>query len=352
MIGNSNRTIMDCPVCGGDCVRPAQEILAALPTRFLPCPSCRMQVLDKRAPLPVLDYPEPCSCGKRFIDDVFAHMYVIMREEGDLLPQDPLIAVGSPLVHPGFAMDRPPFLPEKSLLLLSGKVTEKTARRLVAEVPEVKGVVKTSPGIPGLASHDPDAVHKAHMLLAGCDVRADLFPLGNTTLAVYKQQSVIHVEFPRAGYPKIRAVAARIGKPPARLFVDACSGPGTLGLVAATLGVPHIIMNDAWYAAAYWSAVNIGVNRVFFDIGEVKISAQYAEMAACPVMRKPKKIAETRGRQAIEVFQGDFRHLGAVIPRDTDPVTALDIFDKQDRGTLNSLLREWQERIGGEVFVP
>ena len=95
---------MDCPVCGSDCVRPAHEVLAALPTRFLPCPSCRMQVLDKRVPLAVLDYPEPCSCKKRFIDGVFAHMYVIMREEGDLSRDDPLIAVGSPLVHPGFAM--------------------------------------------------------------------------------------------------------------------------------------------------------------------------------------------------------------------------------------------------------
>ena len=52
-----------------------------------------------------LTYSEPCSCGKRFIDEVFAHMYVIMREEGVLGEDDPLAAVGSPLVHPGFAMN-------------------------------------------------------------------------------------------------------------------------------------------------------------------------------------------------------------------------------------------------------
>jgi hypothetical protein len=343
---------MDCPVCGGTCVRPAHEVLAALPTRFLPCPSCRMQVLDKRAPLSVLTYPEPCSCGKRFIDGVFAHLYVIMREEGDLTRDDPLIAVGSPLVHPGLAMDRPPFLPEQSLVLLSGKVTAKTARRIVAEVPEVQGVVQTSPGIPGLASHEPGAVPRAHTLLAGCDVRADLVPVGKHMLVVYKQQSVIHVEFPRAGYPKIRSVAARVGKPPAPLFVDACSGPGTLGLAAASLGVPHVIMNDAWYAAAFWSAVNIGVNRTYFAVDDVKICAQYAKMAASPVLRVPEKVAETRGRQVLEVYQGDFQHLGSVIPRDTEPVTALDIFDKQDQDAVSSLLRNWQSRIGGSVFVP
>ncbi|MFA5237116.1 MAG: hypothetical protein WC362_04605 [Methanoregula sp.] len=343
---------MDCPVCGGDCVRPAHEVLAVIPTRFLPCPSCRMQVLDKRAPLPRLDYPEACSCKKRFIDGVFAHMYVIMREEGDLGPTDPLIAVGSPLVHPGLALDRPPFLPEKSLLLLSGKVTPKTARRIVAEVPEVKGVVRTAPGIPGLASHEPDAVPLVHTLLAGCDVRADIYPLSTGPLVVYKQQSVIHVEFPRAGYPKLRAVAARVGKPPVPLFVDACSGPGTLGLAAACLGVPHVIMNDAWYAAAFWSAVNIGVNRDFLDIDEVKICTQYGEMRSHPVVREPKKIAVARGRQTLEVYQGDFQNLGAVIPRDAHPVTALDVFDKQDRDAVSALLRVWRNRVGGDVFVP
>lgn len=343
---------MDCPVCGGDCVRPAHEVLAALPTRFLPCPSCRMQVLDKRVPLSVLDYPEPCSCKKRFIDGVFAHMYVIMREEGDLTKDDPLIAVGSPLVHPGFAMVRPPFLPEKSLLLQSGKVTPKTAQRIVSEVPEVNGVVKTSPGIPGLASHEPGAAAASHTLLAGCDVRADLIPVGRNTLVVYKQQSVIHIEFPRAGYPKIRSVAARVGNPPVSLFVDACSGPGTLGLAAASLGVPHVVFNDAWYAAAYWSAVNIDVNRALFGIDDVRILAQYRDMVSRPVGRDPQKIAEARGRQVLEVFQGDFRNLAAVLPRGADLVTVMDVFGKQDREAVAALLREVQHQIGGSVFVP
>ena len=55
-----------------------------------------------------------------------------MVEEGDLTLQDPLIAAGSPLVHPGFAMDRPPFLPQNSLVLLSSRVNRKTAERIGA----------------------------------------------------------------------------------------------------------------------------------------------------------------------------------------------------------------------------
>ena len=296
---------MECPACGSDCVQSAPDILRDLPTRFLPCEKCSMRVLDKRSPLPSLEYGKPCSCGKRFIDEVFAHMYVIMQEEGDLAPRDPLIAVGSPLIHPGMAMDRPPFLPAKSLLLLSGRVREKAARRIIIEVPEVRGVVKSADYIPGLVSLDPDESPRVYTLLAGCDVRADIYPLATGPLVVYKQQSLIHVEFPRAGYPKLRSVAAHVGTPPVPFFVDACSGPGTLGLAAACLGVPHVILNDAWYASAFWSAFNLNVNHVYMDTGEVHILRTLEDMARQPVVRDPVKIAETSGRQMIEVYQGD-----------------------------------------------
>src|SRR5512133_759155 len=139
---------MKCPVCGMDCVRSASEILAGLPSLFLPCPECSIRTLDKRAPLPTLEFGQSCSCGKRFIDEVFAHMYVIMVEEGDLHPAAPLLAVGSPLVHPGYAMDRPPFLPHSSLTLLTSTATKKTAGRLMEEVPELRGVIKKENFIP------------------------------------------------------------------------------------------------------------------------------------------------------------------------------------------------------------
>jgi hypothetical protein len=279
-------------------------------------------------------------------------MYVIMREEGDLTSRDPLLAVGSPLVHPGVAMDRPPFLPKKSLLLLSGKVHKKAARRIVAEVPEARGVVKTADFVPGLVSHDINAVPRVYTLLAGCDVRADIYPLASGPLVVYKQQSLIHVEFPRAGYPKLRSVTARVGKPPVPFFVDACSGPGTLGLTAACLGVPHVVMNDAWYASAFWSAFNIEINRAYFDVGEVRIFGNLGDMARHPVVREPVKIAETVGRQVIEVYQGDLRNLDRVIPNDAHPVAALDIFDKNNPKEVSALLRDWKGRMGGDAFIP
>lgn len=344
---------MECPVCGGsDCVHPAPEVLNDLPTRFLPCHGCRMRVLDKRAPLPAPEYAEPCSCGKRFIDDVFAHMYLIMREEGDLTSRDPLIAVGSPLINPGFAMDRPPFLPVKSLVLLSGKVHKKAARRIVAEVPEVRGVVKTADFVPGLVSHDAHAVPQVYTLLAGCDVRADVFPLRTGPLVIYKQQSLIHIEFPRSGYPKLRSVEQHVGNPPVQLFVDACCGVGTLGLTAACLGVPHVIMNDAWYASAFWSAFNLDVNRDYLKINRVKIFEPLLDLQKHPVVCDPVKIAEACGDQIVEVYQGDFRELPAVLPQGVAPVTAFDLFDKSDVSANEKIRRDWLARTGGDTFIP
>jgi hypothetical protein len=343
---------MKCPVCGMDCVKSAKDILATLPTVFLPCADCSIRTLDKRAPLPSLEYGEPCSCGKRFIDEVFAHMYVIMVEEGDLKPTDPLIAVGSPLVHPGYAMDRPPFLPGKSLTLLTPSATKKTAERLMEEVPELRGVIKKESFIPGITSPDIESVPRVYELLAGCDVRADIFPLRTGPLVMYKQQSRVHIEFPRGGYPKINAVEQHVGNPPCRFFVDACSGVGTLGLTAACFGVPHVILNDAWYASAFWSAFNLEVNREYLRIDRVRIFEQEEDMRKHPVTREPIKIAETEGKQVVEVYQGDFRQLYTVLSLDPPPVTVLDLFEKRDTPALHQIMNDWKKNVGGEVFIP
>ena len=344
---------MKCPVCGMDCVKSAKEILSDLPMRFLPCPSCSMRVLDKRAPLPSLEYGQACpSCGKRFIDEVFAQMWVIMVRAGDLKPTDPLAAVGSPLVHPGYAMDRPPFLPPKSLTLLSPAITKKTAERLVEEVPELRGVILRENFIPGIASPDIDSVPRVYELLAGCDVRADIFPLRTGPIVMYKQQSRIHIEFPRGGYPKIRAVEQHVGDPPVRYFVDACSGVGTLGLAAACLGVPHVVLNDAWYASAFWSAFNLEVNREYLRIDRVRVFEQEEDMQKHPVTKEPIKIAETEGEQLVEVFQGDFHRLHTVLSADPLPVTVFDFFEKSDTPVLHRVLDDWNRDVGGEVFIP
>ena len=342
---------MKCPVCGEDCIKNASEILALRHEIFKPCPDCSGRTFDKQVPLPDISIAPPCSCGKRFIDEVFAHVYAIRIEEGDLNRQDPLRAAGIPLIHPGFAMASAPYLPEKSLVLLSHTITRQTADRLMAEVPEMRGVVKCGDFVPGIEDIDLDGIPEVHTLLAGCDVRANIFTAQTEPIVVYKQQSTMHIEFPRGYDPKIIAVGANVRKFEPRTFVDALCGAGTLGILGALLGVPHVILNDAWYAAAFWAAYNVRVNGEQMKVDSVDLKYDYEEMKQRPVEREPRLIAETTGEQSIEVYQGDFRQLHTVLPADVD-LSVIDIFEKRDRELTRRVADEWRSRVGGEVFIP
>jgi len=342
---------MECPVCGSDCIESVRELTDRLPDIFTPCPGCKGRTLDKRRPLPDMFYGKPCICGRRFIDEVFAHIYVIMVEEGEIPPSAPLASVGTPLVHPGFSMTAPPFLPVGSLVLLSGHATKKTADRIVAEVPEVRGVVKSGNFIPGVVNEGDPASPQVYELLAGCDVRADVFYSSQGPLVLYKQQSLIHIEFPRGYDLKILSVERRINAALPGIFVDACSGVGTLGLTAAQLGIRQVILNDTWFAAAFWAAFNLKVNAESFQVEGVRILKTYDEMKKNPVRIVPERIAETAGPQTVSVYQGDLHELYQVIPK--KPVlAAIDLFRKDDAAAVQRIKKEWQDHVAGEVFIP
>ncbi|MHC1625786.1 MAG: hypothetical protein ACXQTN_00370 [Methanoculleaceae archaeon] len=343
---------MECPVCGRDCIKDAREIIGLLPHIFAPCPECSRKVRNKLRPPADRTVPPVCTCcGKRLIDDVFAHCWLIMVEEGILRETDPLKAVGQPLVHPGFAMERLPYLPEDSLVLLSTGIERSTADRLYNEVPEIRGVIRSTGSIPGITDLDLDGMPDIYELLAGCDVRANVFHTRKEPLVIYKQQSLLHIEFPRLYNPKIACVDHEVMVHHPRVFVDACAGPGTLGLLAGLLGVPHLILNDIWWAAAYWSGVNVHVNRAHLGVGDVKWFRRYQEMRDRPVVREPVKVAEGRGERTIEVYQGDLFALREVLPEDVD-LTVIDLFEKEDVERVNAILTRWRDLVGGDVFIP
>jgi hypothetical protein len=342
---------MKCPVCGEDCLEHASDLIALMPTVFARCTDCRYVPLDKTAPPPPGSYHDPCHCGKRFIDEVYAHLYEILVREGIFSGKEPLKAVGTPLVHPGFSTSAPPFLPKNSLVLLSKETDRDTATKILKEVWEIRAVVKYGDFTPGVV--DPDLVipPRTYDLLAGCDVRADIYPTTVGPLVLYQQQSRMHIEFPRAFNPKIQAVEARVMALTPQWFVDAFSGTGKLGLTAARMGVPHVVLNDAWYAAAFWSGYNVLVNREFFKVDEVKLLADYGAMERTPVGTEPKLIARTEGPQEILIYQGDFRELYHVLP--AGPVlAALDVFEKADRQATGFALQHWYKHVNGEAFIP
>jgi hypothetical protein len=249
-------------------------------------------------------------------------------------------------------MAEPPYLPKNSLLLLSQVVEEPVARRLYKEVPEVRGVVKCGRFVPGAVDVDLSVPPRVYELLAGCDVRADVFYTQHSPVVVYKQQSMIHIEFPRGYDPKIISVGVHLRHSLPSVFVDASCGAGTLGIIAAQYGVPHVIMNDAWYAAAFWAAFNLKVNSDSLLGGEIHILEDYASMASHPVVREPRRIAYTEGKQLVEVYQGDFRNLPPLIPEKDRILTIIDLFEKGDEALNRRILDEWRGRVGGEVFIP
>jgi hypothetical protein len=342
---------MRCPVCGGDCVGKASEILEVIPAIFSRCDDCTGRQLDKRLPPPDRWYPPPCACGKRFIDEVYAQMHVIMREDGILRDSDPLLAVGTPMVHPGFAMHAPPYLPKQSLVLLSKVITRETAERIVREVPEVRGVVKTGDFVPGVIDVQQGHAPPVYELLSGCDVRADVFASAAGSLVLYKQQSLIHIEFPRRWNPKVAHVESEVNRVHPSWFIDACAGVGTLGLTGALMGIPHVVLNDAWYAASFWAGFNLAVNAEFFDVQKVSPLRDYDMMKQRPVAGEPVRVAEATGGQDIVVYHGDFNELYRVLPE--EPVLAvIDLFEKEDREAVGRIQEKWREHVAGEVFIP
>lgn len=343
---------MKCPVCGNDCVQYAHELIDKMPEIFSPCSGCKSRTLQKDTPLQEL-YFETCACGKRFIDEVFAQLYIIMVDEGDLAKTDPLKKVGYPLIHPGFAMVSAPYLPKKSLILLSPDISPSAAERIIREVPEVKGVVKCGHFIPGAVDVNLLKTPQTYQLLAGCDVRADIFYTSTHPVIAYKQQSKMHIEFPRGYDPKIISVGAHVLRKTPQLFIDANCGAGTLGILGGMLGVPHVILNDAWYAASFWSAYNLEVNKEYLLVeDDVHFIEKYEQMEQHPVVQNPVKIAELKGDQFFEVYQGDFRRLYTILPKEGNILTVLDLFEKGDKKFDTQIQAEWKAQVGGDVFIP
>jgi hypothetical protein len=275
---------------------------------------------------------------------------MIMAEEGVIGPETPLGGIGMPLVSPGFDMTSPPFLPRRSLVFLTPHADRRTAERLVKEVPEIKGVIRDSRDVPGISGNDLSSA-SVNELLAGCDVRADIFRMSRGPFVVYKQQSLLHIEFPRGAAPKIRSVESMIERNRPGVFIDACSGAGTLGIAALMAGVPVVVLNDAWYPAAFWSAVNLHANRDIPGPGEIPLP-RLSPPGGSMVSREPVKIAESEGTgRKASVIWGDYMKAGDFIPEGRR-LAAIDIFGKQDREKMKDLISGWKAAYGGDAFIP
>lgn len=252
--------------CGKNCIKPKLEVLKDFKGFFSACDSCEKVKLKKFKPLAqqmditMLDSNfKRCICGRRHLDVVMAHILKIMMDEGVKESDSTLRNVCVPLITPAYPLDTVPHLPYNSLVILSEDVDTECAKRIVKEVPEVKGVLKGNLR-DTVGVKDSESSPVTYQLLDGCDLRCDILNTPWGVLCLYKYQGEIHIEFPKPSSPKIEDLKKVLSKFDSPSILDCTCGPGTLGLAALLAGARHVTFNDIWYPACQTTILNLEIN--------------------------------------------------------------------------------------------
>ncbi len=253
--------------CNQECVKKPPVVLEKIEYFYYPCDNCPERNFKKFKPF--LEQIEPhekiggnwgrCTCGRRHLDMVVAHILTIMQKEGLKDEKTSLRDVCVPLITPAYPLQTVPYLSRDTLVILSPDVNHQCATRIINEVPEVKGVLKGNiRDTVGLK--DSELPSNEYELLAGCDMRCDLVQTPDGPLCIYKHQGEIHIEFPKPVSPKISALIRVMAKYKNPKILDCTCGPGTLGIAALKNGASRVVFNDLWHPAACTTALNLEVN--------------------------------------------------------------------------------------------
>ena len=296
---------MDCPCCGKDCVRPAQDVLASIDTLYMACPDCAPDPnLDKSSPFK--DLPERISrcnsCGRASLDAVMLDALNILVEMGLRDKGDNLRSVGSPLIAVGYPLAYPPRLGHKSLIIVGERLLKDAAEAILRRIPEVKGVIQSG-GVPGVVDSERGPLEWG--LLAGCDMRGDVVQSLFGELVIYKSQSKIHIEFPRQGVSKMKILEGLYFKGKVTDVVDGLCGPGTLGLMCVLAGARRVVLNDIWLPAVENVMLNLEANKVSLGIENI----EHLEHPTDAVGSEPVLVGRASGACEIEVYHGDLKRL-------------------------------------------
>lgn len=252
--------------CGSNCIKSRSDVLENFKELHNPCDNCEEFKLKKFPPLTyqmdvdLLDADfKRCSCGRRHLDVVMAHILKIMMDEGIQDADSPLRNVCVPLITPAYPLDTVPYLSDNSLVILSEDMDAECADRIVKEIPEVKGVLKGDlKDTVGVKDSETNPI--TYELLGGCDLRCDIINTPWGILCIYKYQSQIHIEVPKPLSPKIKELKKVLSRYDRPSILDCTCGPGTLGLSALSAGARRVVFNDVWYPACQATVMNLEIN--------------------------------------------------------------------------------------------
>lgn len=255
--------------CNENCIKNKEKTLHEIHQRYLPCQNCNTKQLKKSIPvkrqikLPDLnkDYLRCKSCGKRHIDIVMAHVLKIMIESNQISSSASIRNVGTPLITPAISLESLPYLPEKSLVIITTTADEVTANTIIQEVPEIKAVIKGDTSqIVGKINETVDV--NVYELLGGCDIRCDIQFTDIGPILIYKHQSKIHIEYPKAESPKIKELNEILNKYQNPTIIDAMCGPGTLGIYALLKNAKKVLFNDIYEESLDSLKTNLKINEI------------------------------------------------------------------------------------------
>ena len=229
--------------CSQNCFKEFDDISANINDFYSPCVDCNIIELKKATPLKRQlnlddldsDYAKCPSCGRRSLDIVLSHVIKILINQGILKESlASLRRVGIPLITPGIIVD---------------------------EVHEVKGVIRGNPKLT-IGQLDSNSEIEEYKLLAGCDVRVDILNTSVADIVIYKQQSKLHIEFPRKNQGKINQVQEILNKYDNPRIIDGMCGPGTLGIYGLKSNASFVLFNDIYKKAVETTEFNLKINQI------------------------------------------------------------------------------------------
>ncbi len=255
--------------CKNNCIREKGQILKEIEGFYQPCPDCFTKGLKKAIPLKRQinlskinnKYHKCGSCGKRHIDIVIAHVLKIMIDEKQISDSASIRKVGVPLITPAIFLNHLPYLSDKSLVIITTFCDKQTAVKIIEEVPEIKAIILGDSKITVGQINENESVTN-YELLSGCDIRCDIQYTDLGPILIYKNQSRLHIEYPKEKSQKIEELSEILEKYENPTILDAMCGPGTLGIYALMKNAKKVYFNDIYNEALDSLKVNLKINEI------------------------------------------------------------------------------------------
>ncbi|MDO5859969.1 SAM-dependent methyltransferase [Methanobrevibacter sp.] len=236
------------------------------------CENCQDIQIKKFSPIKdwsgfesVDDNFKRCSCGKRPIDVVMAHILKIMIEE-ETVPQNATLRRNSPVPLSNFYYSslNPQFIKKGSLILLHPDFTEEVASRLIGEVSEVACILKGSPqDTAGMLDKDSNINH--FEILEGDDTQINVMrTLIGDRITLVKNQARHHIEVAMTTEQKLVQLHNYLNNNDIKkgVAIDAMCGLGALGIYMLKCGFEKVIFNDINPEMIGALKVNLEINGI------------------------------------------------------------------------------------------